>query len=85
MTINFISDSSLQRLQYVSQFSNAVLVCGLDHGYDEAFDYATNTLSIQCKTSDRTPSELKKWRNSQFFHPSFELSTAVVFYSPTSK
>ena len=79
----FNSYVSLQRLRYLSQLSNAVLVGGLDHESRDSFDYEKNTATMAYQFGNPTERELNRWCSRQLDHPSFELSNAVLNSSQT--
>lgn len=73
---------STNRLEYLSQFSNAVLVGGRDVPCAENFNYERfpkpkNDLSGQRVVNK---GEIKSWCYDQATSPSFALSNAVLFF-----
>lgn len=79
----FNSYVSLQRLRYLSQLSNAVLVGGLDHEIRDSFDYEKNTATMVYQFGNPSERELRHWRERQHEYPSFQLSSAVLNSSQT--
>ena len=79
----FNSYVSLQRLRYLSQLSNAVLVGGLDHESRDSFDYEKNTATMPYQFGNPSERELRYWCERQTEHPSFQLSNAVLNSSQT--
>lgn len=69
----------LKRLSYLSQFSSAVLIGGLDHPSRDSFDYERNTRSLCYGYELTTEKDRLKWCAAQANHPSFALSTATLF------
>lgn len=78
MAPNPVTELQNFRLKYLSQFSSAVLIGGLDYECSDAFNYEKNTSTLPYEYGLPTEREINRWCEQQAEHPSFRLSNATL-------